>query len=43
MPTGPNGEKRPADPMSLAKVVMDIATGEAERGRNAAAARWGSR
>lgn len=30
MPTGPNGERRPADPMALAKAVMDIATGEAE-------------
>ena len=30
MPIGPNGQKRPADPMALAKTVMDIATGEAE-------------
>ena len=30
MPTGPNGERRPSDPMALAKKVMDIATGEAE-------------
>ena len=30
MPIGPDGEKRPKDPMALAKVVMDIATGEAE-------------
>ena len=56
MPIGPNGEKRPADPMALAKKVFDIATGEAEeeyvkpptpeqseRGRKAAAARWGAR
>lgn len=28
MPIGPDGQKRPADPMALAKTVMDIATGE---------------
>lgn len=31
MPIGPNGEKRLADPIALAKVIMDIATGEAEK------------
>ena len=30
MQIGPNGEKRPADPMALAKKVFDIAVGEAE-------------
>ncbi len=30
MPTGPNGEKRPADVIANAVHVMRIATGEAE-------------
>ena len=28
MPRGPNGEKRPADPVARAVMVMKIATGE---------------
>ena len=28
MPKGPHGEKRPADPNQLAKLVIEIATGE---------------
>ncbi len=30
MPTGPNGEKRPADPVANAVHVMRIATGQIE-------------
>ena len=30
MPIGPNGEKRPADPIANALLVAKIATGEAE-------------
>ena len=30
MPTGPKGQKRPADMNQLAKAVVDIATGERE-------------
>ena len=30
MPTGPNGEKRPADVIGCAVTVMRIATGEVE-------------
>ena len=30
MPIGPNGEKRPADPIANAVLVGQIATGEAE-------------
>ena len=30
MPTGPNGEKRPADPMAMSVRVARIATGEIE-------------
>lgn len=30
MPTGPNGEKRPADAIGCAVTVMQIATGEIE-------------
>ena len=30
MPRGPNGEKRPADPIAAAVMVAKIATGEAE-------------
>lgn len=30
MPTGPKGEKRPADPIANAVRVMQIATGEAQ-------------
>ena len=30
MPTGPNGEKRPADPIAAAVMVMKIATGQIE-------------
>lgn len=30
MPTGPNGEKRPADVIANAVHVMRVATGEAE-------------
>ena len=29
MPRGPNGEKRPRDPNQLAKLIVDIATGQA--------------
>jgi hypothetical protein len=29
-PTGPKGEKRPRDPNQLAKLIVDIATGEVE-------------
>ena len=39
MPRGPNGEKRPADPMACAVTVAKIATGEIEEptpGRRAA-------
>jgi hypothetical protein len=30
MPTGPKGEKRPRDPNQLAKLIVDIATGQVE-------------
>lgn len=30
MPIGPNGEKRPADPIAAAVMVMRIATGQIE-------------
>lgn len=30
MPTGPQGQKRPRDPAQLAKMLVDIATGEIE-------------
>lgn len=30
MPIGPNGEKRPADPIASAVLVARLATGEAE-------------
>tara|TARA_R110002074_G_scaffold384791_1_gene565648 strand:+ start:335 stop:565 length:231 start_codon:yes stop_codon:yes gene_type:complete len=30
MPKGPKGEKRPADANQLAKMIADLATGEAE-------------
>ena len=30
MPKGPRGEERPADANQLAKLITDIATGEAE-------------
>ncbi len=33
MPTGPNGEKRPADVIANAVLSMKIATGEAEEVR----------
>ena len=33
MPTGPNGEKRPADVIANAVLSMKIATGEAEERR----------
>ena len=33
MPTGPNGEKRPADVIANAVLSMKIATGEAEEQR----------
>jgi hypothetical protein len=49
MPTGPKGEKRPADVISNAVKVMRIATGEeaenppADDGKNAAAVALGKR
>jgi hypothetical protein len=30
MPTGPMGQKRPRDPNQLAKLIVDIATGQVE-------------
>lgn len=30
MPTGPKGQKRPRDPNQLAKLIVDIATGQVE-------------
>lgn len=30
MPKGPQGQKRPADPNQLAKLIVDIVTGEAK-------------
>ena len=30
MPTGPKGEKRPRDANQLAKLIVDIATGQVE-------------
>lgn len=30
MPKGPQGQKRPADPNQLAKLIVGIATGQAE-------------
>jgi len=30
MPIGPKGEKRPRDPNKLAKLIVDIATGQIE-------------
>ena len=30
MPTGPKGQKRPRDPHQLAKLIVDIATGQVE-------------
>ena len=30
MPSGPKGAKRPRDPAKLAKLIVDIATGEIE-------------
>ncbi len=30
MPRGPKGEKRPRDPAQLAKLMIDIASGEVE-------------
>ena len=30
MPIGPNGEKRPSDPIALAVTIVKIATGEIE-------------
>jgi hypothetical protein len=30
MPSGPKGAKRPRDPAQLAKLIVDIATGEVE-------------
>jgi hypothetical protein len=34
VPKGPKGEKRPRDPNQLAKLIVDIATGQVEdRGR----------
>jgi hypothetical protein len=30
VPTGPKGEKRPRDPNQLAKLIVDIATGQVE-------------
>ncbi|MGA7384979.1 MAG: RNA-binding protein [Methylocella sp.] len=30
MPIGPKGEKRPRDPNQLAKLIIDIATGQVE-------------
>jgi len=33
MPKGPKGEKRPADAISRAVMVMKIATGEVEEGK----------
>jgi hypothetical protein len=48
MPTGPKGQKRPADVIGNAVKVMQIATGEAEEeftddGKNKAAAELGRR
>ena len=48
MPTGPKGEKRPADVIGNAVKVMRIATGEeaetpADEGKNAAAVALGKR
>ena len=30
MPIGPKGQKRPRDPNQLAKLIVDIATGQVE-------------
>ena len=46
MPIGPKGQKRPRDPNQLAKLIVDIATGQVEdrgltpeeQGKNPAAA-----
>ena len=43
MPTGPNGEKRPADVITNAVLSMKIATGEAEEQRVNAAQSAGGR
>ncbi|MDE2848117.1 MAG: hypothetical protein OXO51_15525 [Gemmatimonadota bacterium] len=34
MPTGPNGEKRPADANACARMIVQIATGEIEDTRH---------
>jgi hypothetical protein len=41
MPQGPKGVKRPRDPAQLAKLIVDIATGEVKEKEPLASARKG--
>ncbi len=43
MPTGPEGEKRPADPIANAVHVMRVATGEVQEKYASAGQREGER
>lgn len=36
MPIGPNGKRRPRDPIQLGKLAVDIATGQVADPKNAA-------